>query len=118
MPPRRRKARPIPCPPPPRWSERLYLRVQKAHTALFRFLLEAHDNLALFTVADPRAAILQLRFSPHQGRQVQAFLREIADIVPHEVVYRPNDQIRVQAQPAIHPETSARPAPAREGEKP
>ncbi len=90
MPPRRRKARPIPCPPPPRWSDRLYLRLEKAHTALFRFLLEAHDNLALFTMADSGAAILQLRFSPHQAGQVLAFLREIEGLVPHELILRPS----------------------------
>lgn len=91
MPPRRRKPRPVPCPPPPGWSDRLYLRLDRSAIALFRFLLEAHDNLALFTVADPRQALLQLRFSPHQARQVRAFLAEIARAVPHEVVFEPGD---------------------------
>lgn len=89
MPPRRRKPRAAPCPPPPRFSSRLYLRVERSRVALFRFLLEARDNLAFFTVADPAEAILQLRFSPHQAAQVESFLAEIQDLVPHEILLRP-----------------------------
>ena len=51
MAPRRRKPRPIPLPPPPPRSARLYVRLARQDIALFRFLLEAHDNLAVFTVA-------------------------------------------------------------------
>ncbi len=89
MPPRRRKPRPVPLPPPPPRSARLYLRLARPDIALFRFLLEARDNLGVFTVADPAAAILQLRFSPHQSRQVEDFLREITELIPHEIVFRP-----------------------------
>ena len=91
MAPRRRRPRAAPLPPPPPRSARLYLKLARPNVALFRFLLEAHDNLAVFTVADPAAAILQVRFSPHQVRQVRDFLREITDLIPHEIVFCPEN---------------------------
>ena len=91
MAPRRRRPRAVPLPPPPPRSARLYLKLARPDIALFRFLLEAHDNLAVFTVADPAAAILQVRFSPHQARQVEDFLREISDQIPHKIVFCPGN---------------------------
>ena len=36
----------------PRRSSRMLVRMESCHVAMFRFLLEAHDNLALFTVLE------------------------------------------------------------------
>ncbi|MBU1248981.1 MAG: DUF4911 domain-containing protein [Proteobacteria bacterium] len=60
--------------PPRTVSARLYLRLAPRDIALFRFLLEAHDNLAIFTMVDRRAAVLLLRFSPDQEREVLEFI--------------------------------------------
>ncbi|MGE4554246.1 MAG: DUF4911 domain-containing protein [Desulfovibrionaceae bacterium] len=85
---RKRKPRPRPpLAPPPERSARLYVRVAPADVALFRYLLEAHDNLALFTVVDRLAAVLMLRFGPEQEPEVRAFLEEVSgelavDILP------------------------------------
>lgn len=62
-------------------SELLYLRLPRAHVAFFRFLLEAHEGLAMFTSLGADAAnreVLCLRFAPGAGRQVQSFLTDVA----------------------------------------
>lgn len=60
-------------------SETLYLRLPRAHVAFFRFLLEAHEGLAMFTSlgADAKGReVLCLRFAPGAGRQVRQFLAD------------------------------------------
>ncbi|MDR3641756.1 MAG: DUF4911 domain-containing protein [Humidesulfovibrio sp.] len=59
-------------------SEMLYLRLPRAQVALFRFLLEAHDGLALFTSLGADVAgreVLCLRFAPGSRPEVQRFLK-------------------------------------------
>ncbi|MGL1861203.1 MAG: DUF4911 domain-containing protein [Pseudodesulfovibrio sp.] len=73
----RRKPRKRICPPPPSRSERMYIRIAPSKIGLFRFLLEAHDNLGLFTVTNKFKGILQLRFSPHQRREMMKFLKGV-----------------------------------------
>lgn len=75
--------------PPPSQSARLYVQLAPERIALFRFLLEAHDNLALFSVADRRQGVLQLRFSPDQGREVRAFLERVRTETGVELVLDP-----------------------------
>ena len=71
-----------PCPPAPGRSGRLLIRVAPADVALFRFLLEAYENLALFTVLERRTALLKVMFSPRQEKTVRAALAEIGESVP------------------------------------
>lgn len=71
--------------PPARRSGKLVIRIAPRDVGLFRFLLEARDNLALFTVLDSRAALLKLLFSPHQERDVRGALAEMAETVPFAV---------------------------------
>lgn len=70
----RRRPRRRFLPPPPTTSERLYIRIDPSRIGLFRFLLEAHDNLGIFTVANKFTGLLMLRFSPHQRREMRSFL--------------------------------------------
>ena len=61
----------------PTRSASLYLRLARADVALFRFLLEAHEGLALFTSlgADAQGReILCLRFPLGADRDVRLFL--------------------------------------------
>ncbi len=74
---------------PAQWSDRLYVRVEPARIALFRFLLEAHDNMALFTAVDPARGVLLLRFSPHQRAEVLDFLRRVRHEFPVNEVLDP-----------------------------
>lgn len=86
LPPALRKKRA--CGPPlpaPSRSGRLLVRLAPEHTALFRFLLEAYDNLAYFTVLERRAALLKLVFSPQRERALRRALAEMAHSLPFTV---------------------------------
>lgn len=72
-------------------SSRLYVRIEPRNIALFRFLLEAHDNLGIFTVADRFKGVLLVRYSPHQEREMMAFLQGIAEEMNIEEVLRASE---------------------------
>ncbi|WP_319469170.1 DUF4911 domain-containing protein [uncultured Pseudodesulfovibrio sp.] len=82
----RRRPRQRICPPPPKTSERTYVRIEPTNIGLFRFLLEAHDNLGIFTVTDKFKGILMLRYSPHQKQDIKKFIRQVATEMDIEVV--------------------------------
>lgn len=85
----RRKSRPRaprPALPPAGQSACLLVRMPPAQVGMFRFLLEAHDNLAGFTVLDRREALLKVFFSPHQRAEVMAALHAIAEQAPLQVM--------------------------------
>lgn len=144
---RKRPRKPSPPLPPPRASARLYARIAPRHIAMFRFLLEAQDNLGYMTVLDrgvgggtdgapscpngpngPVAApsdgatervdavtettvaatarktsgtgadaVLKIVFSPHQEREMRAFLDGMRATIPFTVFESP---LRTQAKPA------------------
>lgn len=85
----RRRPRKRICPPAPERSERLYIRIAPSNIGLFRFLLEAYDNLGIFTVTDKFTGILLLRFSPHQKREMKQFLKTVESEFPVEVIPAP-----------------------------
>jgi hypothetical protein len=70
-------------------SARLYCRINPAKVHLFRYLLEAEDNLGIMTVVDRWGAVLQVRFSPHQERAVRAYLFDMQGVVPFEILELP-----------------------------
>lgn len=76
----------------PALSDRLYLRLPRADVALFRFFLEAQDNLALFSSlgqehpASGGRMVLVLRFAPSARREVLAWLGELAGELPLELL--------------------------------
>lgn len=130
--PRKRPGKPAPPLPPPRESSRLYARIAPRHIAMFRFLLEAQDNLGYMTVLDRglggagnRArskspgeagdvgqagaadapgsdpghagsghagsdpglpAVLKIVFSPHQERELRAFLDSMRAAIPFSLL--------------------------------
>ncbi len=66
---------------PPEESACLLVRLAPEDVAVFRFLLEARDNLAGFTVLDRREALLKVFFSPHQRVEVLKALEEMGTLV-------------------------------------
>ena len=86
--------------PPPRRSGRLLLRLTPEHIALFRFLLEAYDNLAYFTVLERRTALLKLAFSPQRERAVRRALAEMARSLPFTAEDWPLPDLSVPPEPA------------------
>lgn len=70
--------------PPATRSGRLYVTIAPSKVHLFRYFLEAEDNLALMTVVDRWRAALMVRFSPHQEAEVRACLARMKSAVPFE----------------------------------
>lgn len=64
------------------YSDRLLVRLAPCHVAMFRFLLEAHENLALFSVLERRAALLKLFFAPQSRGEVIKALEDISRSIP------------------------------------
>lgn len=134
---RKRPRKPSPPLPPPRTSSRLYARIAPRHIAMFRFLLEAQDNLGYMTVLDrgvgggtngndadgsgaaqdgcgtqggttggtgkgstgPGAdAVLKIVFSPHQEREMRAFLESMRATIPFTVFESPLRTRALQAE--------------------
>jgi hypothetical protein len=64
---------------PPVWSDRLYVRLPRPEIAYFKFILESYENLTLLSVVDRYEAIVQLRFSPDQRREILSVLKDLED---------------------------------------
>lgn len=67
--------------PKPTISQTRIVRVPADKVGLFRFILEAHDHVALFTVLDRHEAVIKIIFSPHQIHAVEEMLRSARAIV-------------------------------------
>ncbi len=73
-------------------SEVMYLRLARADVAMFRFLLEANDGLAMFTSleADPQGnEVLCLRFAPGARPAVLRFLEAARTEFAWELLAQP-----------------------------
>lgn len=63
---------------------RLLVRLSPDQVGMFRFLLEARDNLAVFTALDRQEALLKLMFAPENRQAVIQALSEINEDIPLE----------------------------------
>lgn len=70
---------------------RLLLRLAPENVGMFRFLLEAYDNLAMFTVLERRTALLKIEYIDGNREQVLQALEDIAMTVPLRVEPWPLD---------------------------
>ncbi len=82
----RKPSRPLPA---PRRSAMLYVRLEPRYIGMFRFLLEAEDNLGYASAVDSHEAILKVMFSPHQERELRAYLAGMSQTIPFTIVERP-----------------------------
>ena len=64
-----------------RKSRHLLIYMPAQNVAMFRFLLEAYENLALFTVVERRPSILMLSFAEESRGEIINMLNEIASAV-------------------------------------
>ena len=78
----RERRKPAPALPPPTRSASLLVRIAPEHTGMFRFLLEAYDHVAYFTVLENKTALLRVIFSPHRERETREALKQIAQSLP------------------------------------
>lgn len=84
---RRKGGRPGRRYPAPKRSARLYVYLDPSRVHLFRFFLEAQDNLGIMTVVDRWRAALLVRFSPHQEKAMREFLADVNESLPFTVAY-------------------------------
>ena len=81
----RKQRKPAPALPPPPRSGSLLVRIAPEQTGLFRFLLEAYDHVAYFTVLENKTALLRVIFSPHRQREAREALQQMAQSLPFSV---------------------------------
>lgn len=74
----------------------MLVRMEARHVAMFRFLLEAHDNLALFTVLERRPALLMLMFAEESREEVIKMLIEVSQTISLKYEDWPVKQINLQ----------------------
>lgn len=67
----------------------MYIQIEPSQIGLFRFLLEAYDNLGIFTVTNKFKGILQLRYSPHLHREMKAFVKDAGTEIEIKVLPTP-----------------------------
>ena len=72
--------------PAPKFSSCLYVRLDPKDVAMFRFLLEAEDNLAYATTVDRWSCAVRVTFSPHQEKAVRAYLETMRERVRFEII--------------------------------
>lgn len=71
---------------PDTWSKHLYMYIAPDKVGMFRFLLEAQDNLGYMSVVDRWRAALQITFAPGQEREVREYLAGLVESLPFELV--------------------------------
>lgn len=76
--------------PPARRSARCYLYIDPSKVHLFRYFLEAEDNLGIMTVVDRWRAALMIRFSPDQEARLFERLEEMRAAVPFDGPFNPH----------------------------
>lgn len=70
----------------PARSRRVYVRLRPQDMALFKFILEGHDNLAYLSVVDRYSAVCRLVHSPGQEREVREWLEAMRTQVDFAVI--------------------------------
>lgn len=84
---KKRRTRRLPPPlPAPRFSSCLYVRLAPGDVAMFRFLLEAEDNLAYMSTVDRWACVLRVTFSPHQEAAARQCLETMREKIDFEII--------------------------------
>ncbi len=85
--PKKRKPRLGPVLPPPEHSTCLYVQISPKDIAMFKFLLEAEDNLGYMSVVDRWSAALKVVYSPHQQKAMQAWLASTAKALQFKEIW-------------------------------
>ncbi|MCC8194308.1 MAG: DUF4911 domain-containing protein [Deltaproteobacteria bacterium] len=67
------------------------MRLAPRDVAMFRFLLEAEDNLAFMTTVDRWACVVCVVFSPHHAAAVRRYLETMREAIPFDVILASRD---------------------------
>ena len=83
---RKRQRKPRPPLPAPVSSAWVYIHIAPADVAMFRFLLEAEDNLGYMSVLNRWEALLKVTYSPHQAGAIRACLSAMREMLTFEII--------------------------------
>lgn len=72
-----------------RKSSVLYVKLKSKDMAMFRFLLEAYDGLALLTIIEPKTALVKVLHSPHEEKRLSLALESVQEIISIEIIENP-----------------------------
>ena len=67
-------------------SNYLLVQIEPSKVGMFRFLLEAYEHIAYFSVINRNKALLKIIFSPHRERATLKALEEIASSIPINIM--------------------------------
>ncbi len=67
-------------------SKELLVRLAPSQVGMFRFLLEAYEHIAYFSVINRHEALLKIVFSPHREKAAHKALEEIGHSLPLEIL--------------------------------
>ena len=70
-------------------SRYMFVQMDRVNVAMFRFLLESYENLAIFTVLEKRPALLKIMYSPNSDSEIKSVLAEIALSIPLKIITPP-----------------------------
>jgi hypothetical protein len=85
---------------PAAFSSRIYVRLAPADTRLFRYLLEACDNLAYTTVIDRKGCILKVVFPPALNQELYTTLHAMRRTCPFALLEVPETRPFSRDHPA------------------
>lgn len=85
---RKRQRKPRPPLPAPVSSARVYIHIAPTDVAMFRFLLEAEDNLGYMSVLNRWEALLKVTCSPHQTARLRHYLAGMKELLPFTLIAR------------------------------
>ncbi len=91
---KRRKRKLGPPLTPATQSGQALVKINPAQVGMFRFLLEAYEHIAYFSVINKQEAVLKIVFSPHREKATQIMLAEIGQSIEIEMLNWPYSQIQ------------------------
>ncbi len=83
---RKKKRRLGPALAPATLSDYCLVRIAPAKVGMFRFLLEAYEHIAYFSVLNKQEALLKIVYSPHRARAAKDALNEIAQSLDMQIL--------------------------------
>ncbi len=78
------------------WSQTLLVRLAPSQVGMFRFLLEAYEHIAYFSVINRHEALLKIVFSPHREKAARKALEEIGQSLALEILPWPTSCLEKQ----------------------
>ena len=74
---RRQRRKPSPLLPPEQTSRVVYAEIPRSKIALYRFIFEGYDNLAIISVVDRYRAVIKVRFLSDAEKDVRGLLTSL-----------------------------------------